>query len=302
MKKTAQVTDHHVWKSKDGLISWTEADCAYLSVVFSWGLPSAYQQAVFYKSQGMRVFAGGPAVDHNKEYLLDVASCNESLPDTIVKHNPHATFTSRGCIRKCKFCLVPKIEGDLKELNDWPIRPIVCDNNFLACSKDHFDKVIDRLKPLQGIDFNQGLDARLLTNYHASRLAELDMSYLRLAWDNVGYEKHFMSAFETLLQAGFPPELVRVYVLIAFQDTPEDAVYRLQTIADLGAFPCIMRYQPLDALKRNQFLGDNWTEYELTRVKKYFSSLRYYGHIPFESFNLAQIKQKKTSDAQIPLF
>jgi len=296
-----QVTDQHDWKSKDGFVSWTEGNSAFLSVVFSWGLPIAYQQAIFYKTQGLTVYAGGPAVTHNPDYLSDVALCEGGIPDAIARHNPSATFTSRGCVRNCKFCLVPKIEGKLRELDEWPIRPIVCDNNFLACSKAHFDRVVDRLKPLKGVDFNQGLDARLLTNYHASRLMELDLSYLRLAWDHIGYESLFMSAFETLLKAEFPPDLVRVYMLVGFRDTPADAVYRLQTIADLGALPCIMRYQPLDALQRNQFLGENWTEFELRRIKKYFSSLRFYGHIPFESFDLSQIRQKKISEKQMVL-
>ena len=56
--------------------------------------------------------------------------------------------------------------------------------------------MIDKLKPLSGIDFNQGLDARLLTEYHAERLAELDLKMVRLAWDHIGLESQFNPADE----------------------------------------------------------------------------------------------------------
>lgn len=302
MNKSAQTTDNHKWKSKDGFVSWTEGNDAYLSVVFSWGLPPAYQQAIFHKSQGMIVYAGGPAVTHNMDYLSDVAVCGGDMPDTIARHNPHATFTSRGCVRRCEFCLVPKIEGDLKELDDWLARPVVCDNNFLACSKAHFDKAVDRLKPLRGVDFNQGLDTRLLTDHHASRLAELDLSCLRLAWDNTNDEKYFMSAFETLLKAGFPPRFMRVYMLVGFNDTLEDAVYRFRTIAGLQAWPYIMRYQPLDALQKDRFLGDGWTKAQMRRIREYSWSFRYCNYVPFEAFDVRKIRREKISDRQMTLF
>ncbi len=45
-----------------GLAEWTEGDTAYLSVAFSWKLPAAYQRAVWYRSQGFTVRAGGPGM------------------------------------------------------------------------------------------------------------------------------------------------------------------------------------------------------------------------------------------------
>ena len=88
----------------------------------------------------------------------------------------------------------------------WPIKPIVCDNNFLATSRAHFNRSIDRLKLVSGVDFNQGLDARLLTKYHADRLSELDLYCVRLAWDHSGMERQFINAFETLIAAGIAKE------------------------------------------------------------------------------------------------
>lgn len=265
-------------------VEWKQGNTAYLSVVFTWDLPAAYQRAVWLRAQGYTVKAGGPAVMLMRDYLAGVAKCNgEELP-ALRRHNPDATFTSRGCIRRCPFCAVPRIEGELRELDNWEPAPIVCDNNLLACSRSHFDRVVDRLKPLSGIDFNQGLDARLLTDYHASRLAELDCM-ARLAFDSISYESSFVRAFEVLRKAGFPLNRIRVYVLIGFRDTPEDALYRLRRVQGLGLKPNPMRYQALDALQRNSYVGPNWTHEQLTRYMRYWANLRYTEAVPFEEWD-----------------
>jgi hypothetical protein len=150
---------------KNGLVSWVEGKTAFVSVVFSWLLPQAYSLCVWYAQQGYRVRAGGPAVRINPLYLLNVAFVGGPV-EALIHHNPDATYTTNGCIRKCSFCIVPKIE-QFYELPDekWTPKKMICDNNLLAASKGHFDHVIDRLKEanITGIDFNGGLDARLLT-------------------------------------------------------------------------------------------------------------------------------------------
>jgi hypothetical protein len=86
-----------------GLAEWTEPACAgrgttaYISVVFTWQLAEAYQRAVWYKTLGYHVRAGGPAVILNPGYLADVAKIGGQV-NALPHHNPDATFTSRGCI------------------------------------------------------------------------------------------------------------------------------------------------------------------------------------------------------------
>lgn len=267
-----------------GLIDWIEGDTANISVVFSWQLQQAYQRAVWYRSQGYQARVGGPAATNNQSFFADVAYFDIFENDAIAHHNPNAIFTTRGCIRRCQFCIVHKIEPEYIELDDWPARPIVCDNNFLASSDKHFNSVIDKLKPLKGVDFNQGLDARLLTKERAGRLGELDLYAARLAWDNTALEPQFMRAFELLRSAGIPARKIRVYCLIGFNDTPEDALYRLQTVKALGIRPNPMRYQPLDTLKRDAYISPAWTERELKRYMRYWSRLRWLEHIPFAEY------------------
>lgn len=269
-----------------GYLQWHHGDTVYISATFSWQLQQAYANATFWAAEGNHVVAGGPAVDYQPAFLAHVADCSRSLPDAIARHNPNATFTTRGCIRQCPFCAVPTIEGPFHEIPDFTPRPIVCDNNFLASSQTHFDRVIDALKPLSGIDFNQGLDARLLTKYHANRLAELDTQCIRLAWDTLAYESAFRNAWNTLRHAGFAKRHIRAYVLFNFTDTPQDALYRFRTIwRDLGSYPWPQRYQPLDTPKKNTYVAPNWTPYLLQKFTRYWSNIRYLSNIPFQEFD-----------------
>lgn len=270
-----------MWPKK--AIDWIEDGTAFVSVPFTWELPQAYSRCVFLREQGYHVRAGGPAVSLIPDYLKDVASIGGEV-NALKHHNPNAVFTSRGCIRKCKFCAVPRIEGRLVELATWEPKPIVCDNNLLACSKNHFNRVIDSLRGIKDIDFNQGLDARLLTQYHVDRLTELDLRFIRFAWDYSSFEMPVMRAIERARKAGIPKAKIRIYVLIGYDDTPEDALYRLQRLRDMRISPNVQRYQPLDALHKNSYVHPNWTGRELHRFSRYWNRERWLAGIPFGEY------------------
>lgn len=283
----------------NGIVEWTDGKTAYLSVVFSWNLREASQKAVWYEIQGYDVKVGGPAIKANPQALTYWADTSDVL-DVVARHNPNATFTSRGCIRKCPFCVVPRIEGNLAELKDWQVRPVVCDNNLLACSQTHFDSVIDKLKVTKAVDFNQGLDSRLLTAYHAERLVELDTRCIRLAWDNVAYEQQFLSAVETLCASGFSATHIWCYVLIGFNDTPEDALYRLETIRALAMTPFPMRYQPIDAIVKNNYVASAWTDKQLRDYMRYWSN-RFFWSIPFDEYDARTKAKESAAPGQLSL-
>jgi len=268
-----------MWPKK--AIDWIEDGVAYVSVPFTWELPQAYSRCVFLREQGYSVRAGGPAVSLMPDYLVDVAEIGGEV-DALKHHNPDATFTSRGCIRKCGFCAVPKIEGDLVELDNWEPKPIICDNNLLACSKAHFDKVIDSVRGFKHIDF-QGIDARVLAYYHAARFSELDC-LLHIGWDHIGLEEQVLTAIWKLLRAGLPERRIRVYVLIGYDDTPEDALYRFETLKAWGIWPNPQRYNPLDTLKRDSYVAPSWTDRELRRMMRYWGRQAWLGGIDFEDY------------------
>lgn len=264
---------------------WTVGEQEYISVPFTWDLPGIRSEILNGNLfSDKRPIVGGPAVRLMPWYLADVATVDiGDYPGVLQMINQQATRTTVGCPNRCGFCGVLKIEPDYRELADWPDLPILCDNNLLAASRAHFIRVVDRLKRHSGIDFNQGLDARLLTYDHAQRLAELDATY-RLAWDSTDNERFVLRAISRLRRAGIPRKRMRVYVLIGYEDTPADALYRLETLRfALGIDSNPMRYTPLNAMERD-YVGPNWTEIELTRFMRYWSNLRGTGGVPFEEF------------------
>lgn len=284
------------WSKKT--IEWIEGQAVNVSVPFTWNLPAAWSRCVALKQEGYEVYSGGPATRLLPDYLKSVSKCGGDIRDAVSMHNPDATFTSRGCIRACEFCSVPKIEGDLKELEQWNPRPIICDNNLLACSKAHFDKVIDRLKPLKDIDFNQGLDCRLLNAHHIDRLKELRLAAIRFSWDFTPTESSLMNAINRILAAGFPISKIHIYVLFGFKDTPEDALYRFQVLKDKGITVNAQRYQPLNALKKNTYVAPYWTEKELRRYTAYWSRQNWYSQIPFKEFDIKNRNKKPIKQAE----
>lgn len=267
-----------MWPKK--VVSWRLGGVLYLSVVFTWHLLEAKSMAREHKG---KVIAGGPAVKLMPCYISKFAEVNlESLIPPLEFHNPLATFTTRGCPNRCSYCAVPSTEGEFKELKSWPNKPIVCDNNLLASSRSHFDKVIDRLKCFPYIDFNQGLDARLFMKHHASRIAELKKVKVRFAFDSLKMESKVKDAIEISRESGLKD--FGVYVLIGFDDTPEEARYKLDKVREWKIWPNPMRFQPLDSLKINSYVLNGWSDFELKRMMRYYSRLAWLDGVLYEEY------------------
>ena len=96
------------WSKKT--VEWIEDDTAFVSVPFTWNLLKAFPRCAALKQEGYHVRAGGPAVSLMPDYLATVAEIGGDV-DAVGRHNQNATFTTRGCIRQCEFCAVPKTEG-----------------------------------------------------------------------------------------------------------------------------------------------------------------------------------------------
>jgi len=149
-------------------------------------------------------------------------------------------FTTRGCIRKCKFCIVPEKEGKIREhaeveefLNAKSNVVVLLDNNFLALPS-HIKKLQKYIDKGWRMDFNQGLDARLVNKENAKLLAKIKYKeIIRFAWDNIKDETEIISGLELVIKAGIRPRNITVYVLIGFDTTFEEDLYRIQRLRDI---------------------------------------------------------------------
>lgn len=255
---------------------WDEKTNLHISIPFTWNLKDvkmALCNRDFFRDS---TIVGGPAVKLMPDYFADLpfVKISQDAPGVLQRINPLATKTTTGCPNRCRFCAVPTTEGKLIELDDWPDLPIICDNNLLAASQKHFDRVCDRLEKHSWCDFNQGLDARLLTHYHAARLAKLPKAIVRLACDNTQNKDIWVTAFNTLLSEGMPKSRIRTYVLIGFQSDPDDAWERCIFIESYGTMAFPQWYHPLDITEYNAVLPCHkeygWSKKDRDRIMQFY--------------------------------
>ena len=157
-------------------------------------------------------------------------------------------FTTRGCIRKCPFCIVPEKEGTIRVVGDiydiWDGKSdkiTLLDNNILAVP-EHFFKITEQIKKENlKVDFNQGLDCRLLNEDIAKRLAEIRHVEYRFAFDWVNLEPQVKRTVKLLRKYGI--NRARWYVLVGFNTTIEEDLYRLNLLRRLGQRAYVQRYR-----------------------------------------------------------
>lgn len=167
-------------------------------------------------------------------------------------------FTSRGCIRNCPFCIVPKKEGKLTPHTDiysfWNKEHkniVMLDNNILALPT-HFEKVAKQIidNNLKA-DFNQGLDIRLLTDDVAKILKQMKpLKQWRFAFDSLKQEAQFRRGAEILLKNKISKSRICIYVLTGFKETFDDTLKRINIIYnEYGFDPFVMLYQDFSTKK-----------------------------------------------------
>jgi len=130
-------------------------------------------------------------------------------------------FLTRGCIRKCPWCIVPKKEGTIRAYRNWQevkrpdCRDIVfMDNNVLACDfgKQQMENMIGQNVR---IDFNQGMDARLITPEVAEIIGKLKwIRSVRMSCDTDAMLDTVLDRIDLLKQHGTKPYKVFVYLLV----------------------------------------------------------------------------------------
>ena len=214
-------------------------------------------------------------------------------------HDAYFGYTSRGCIRKCHFCGVPKLEGaqrdtesltklvtDIEELYGPKKDLILMDNNVVASPQ--FKQIIAEIRDLgfvpgaklarggtpvqRRVDFNQGVDARILCKdpVYLRELATICIKPLRIAFDHLGVKKPYERAVRYAAAHGLT-ELSN-YMLYNFHDSPADLFARMRLNVALNeelgiriwSFP--MRYQPTDRPDRGH-IGAKWSRYQLRSMQ-----------------------------------
>lgn len=256
----------------NGLAEWIEGDTAYLSVVFSWRLPDAYQRAVWLKAQGYRVRAGGPGLFARRHFLDEVAELGGTV-DALPHHNPNATIASRGCPVGCYFCIVPKMEGlTFTLLPDFPVRPILCDNNLSALPVEYQEYIIDKYQksgiPLE--DANSGFEPLTFDEGTYRRWKVILRGPWRFAFDTTSEAPQVERMMKIL--SGENSRRKRVYCLIGNEPFAA-CLERTRKIIEWGGEPFCQPLLALNVLDRNEYrILHDWTHQKLTDFARYYNA------------------------------
>ncbi|HYE91041.1 MAG TPA: hypothetical protein VEA38_08485 [Terriglobales bacterium] len=268
----------------DGLAQWREGDTIYLSVAFTWKLPMALALALAWGRAGKHVVAGGPGVFTRRKFLADVAEIARDYPDAVTKHNPQATFASRGCPVGCWFCIVPKMEGrEFTLLPDFPVRPILCDNNLSALPFDYQRHIVTRYQasgvPL--LDANSGFEPKTFTEDVYALWKPINRGPWRFAYDETGERDDVLRCLRMLKAES--PKKKRVYVLIG-NEPREACMARIREVIDHGGEPHVQPYMKLNALHKRPYPRFDWTVQALTDMARW-ANRRLWRYMDFADYN-----------------
>jgi hypothetical protein len=202
-----------------------------VSVTFTWDIQEGKRLVRAWKRHYRDVELGGPAFgDPGSDFV----------PGRFVKEG--VVVTSRGCSKQCSFCLVPKREGSVRELEikeGWNI----FDNNLLACSRFHIEEVFAMLRRQpKPASFSGGLDAQLLKPWHVDLLKSIRIKRMWFACDSESGFPALERAADLL--SNFSREKKYCYVLVGYrQEIVAEAETRLMRVFNLGYMPFSMLYR-----------------------------------------------------------
>jgi len=173
-------------------------------------------------------------------------------------------FLTRGCIRKCPFCIVSEKEGVIHHhahLSEWwrgqkQIR--LLDPNITA-HPDILDYLDELAASRAQVNFTQGVDARLITPEIAIGISKVRRyKQVHTAWDLMKDEERCLRGVG-ILRDTLPRGSVMVYVLIGFNTTPEEDLYRVERLRELNVDPFVM---PFDKKNNYQKRFARWCNFK----------------------------------------
>lgn len=197
------------------------------------------------------IHKGGTGYDIEKRLPIEIEQCD---PDYTIypQCNFSLQFFSRGCIRNCPFCVVRRKEGYIMPVKPMKLNPKgnhieVLDNNFFA--NPEWRSAIDYLLKInQPVNFH-GVDVRIMNEEQAFWLNKLKhIKQIHIAWD---FPKIDLVPQITEMTKHIKPYKIMCYVLIGYNSTPEEDLYRVEKLRELKIDPFVMPYDKSDPYQRN---------------------------------------------------
>lgn len=274
-----------MWKKSEGHevgFNVTDPDEVFASIVFKKNKHLADGLQFYYPNAKIDIGGSGVSLTKNLPPEVDLLMPDYSIyPDC----DYDLGFTTRGCGRSCYFCIVPRKEGRFhinqhpSEFHDPSHKKIVLMDNNILFDNDWFFEVTDWiLSNNMKVDFNQGLDIRLMDRDIAKRIAELKpVDIWHFAFDSMDYRDEVINGIKMLKDAGVDVRNKSNWYVYMHNDSAyEDALERCNILKENNALPYIMvnreavKTQRMTDLKR-------WTRPQIffsTDFKNYDRSVR----------------------------
>jgi hypothetical protein len=276
-------------------------DKYYFSIIFTWDIPAMIQTVNLVRSWGKEVEIGGPAATFMHTYISKHTGINPhiGLDDRFerVPGRYRMTFTSRGCPHGCRYCGVRRLEPVAIEYDDFDLARMLGDNNINQTSWAHQELVVNKLVKIRGkIDINSGFDVRVFNEKHFALYSRLKLLQWRFAFDSMEVEADVIRVANIMREAGKDRHKVTFYCLTGFPGTtPEENLYRLNKIRELGMNPYPMRFIPLNSLK-HRYVAPGFTEDVLFRMNTYFQTPYIWMADSYENFRPSKRAYKVHQD------
>ena len=271
-----KISSYH--KKQGDIVEWinhfNHYDIVYQSKVFTFTPDNGFY------IDSMSIIKGGTGYDATIKLSdnIDKLQPDYSIyPDTKSAYG----FLTRGCPNHCSWCIVPQKEGDIKPYMDiYDIlqgrkSAILMDNNVLA--SDWGIKQIEKIsKSSIKIDFNQGLDARIIAGDEsiAKLLGRIKwLTPLRLACDTESQMSYVEKAVRLLREYNATPKAYFVYVLV--KDI-NDALIRVEFLRKLKCDPFAQPY--ID------FSGKNKVTKEQRRFARWVNHKAIFKSVEFKNY------------------
>jgi hypothetical protein len=189
-------------------------------------------------------------------------------------------FTSRGCIRKCKFCRVPEKEGDLRVVGNIAdlVNPasstLILLNNNLTAQPNVLEELAEVRRLRLHLDITQGIDVRLMTPEIADALSKVShVRSLKYAWDLMTSEKLVWRGIEILSR--FVKKYRHLcYTLVGFNTSFAEDMYRFRRLTGNQVDPYVMLYDDCRDTRLRHFA--RWVNSRIYKACPDFEQYQYW--------------------------
>lgn len=186
--------------------------------------------------------------DINLPYEIEHIYPDYSLYPELTKDTAYGRLTL-GCPRGCSFCHTGVKDGrkvfkvaDLTEFWNGQKNIVLLDQNILACRewKELLQQLIDSKAY---IEFNGGLDIRMMTEEKAEMVKRIKQKIVHFAWDQYHDKRMIIPKFKMFKEiSGFSERKMIVYTIVNYDTTIEQDLERIYTLRELGYWAYVMIY------------------------------------------------------------